>query len=75
MKTSQLFALNEWLSDFPDNMTYEEILAVLRDPENTWCADNITVWEVVEDCLCEQVADFIESTQKHFARVTEEQTT
>jgi len=42
----------------------------LRDPENTWCADDITVWEVVEDCTCDQVATFIEDTKKHFERVT-----
>ena len=70
MKTSELFALNEWLSDFPDNLTYDEIIAILRDPENTWCADEVTVWEVVEDCTCDQVAQFIEDTKKHFERVT-----
>lgn len=70
MKTSELFALNEWLSDFPDNLTFDEIIAILRDPENAWCADDITVWDVVEDYPCEQVAGFIESTKKHFERVT-----
>ena len=71
MKTSERFALNEWLSDFPDNLSYDEIIATLRDPENTWRADDISVWDVVEDCTCDQVADFIESTRKHFEAVTE----
>ena len=70
MKTSEHFALDEWLSDYPDNLTYDEIIAILKDPENTWCADDIIVWETVEDCTCDQVAGFIESTKKHFERVT-----
>jgi hypothetical protein len=70
MKTSELFALNEWLSDFPDNLTYDEIIAILRDPENTWCADDITVWEGVENSELNEVASYIESTKKHFERVT-----
>jgi hypothetical protein len=71
MKTSEHFALDEWLSDYPDNLTYDQVITILRDPENTWCADDITVWEVVEDCTCDQVATFIEDTKKHFERVTE----
>lgn len=74
MKKSQLFALNEWLSDYPDNLTYEEIIEILENPENTWCADEITVWEIVEHFTCDQVASFIENTKKHFERVTEENT-
>jgi len=70
MKTSEHFALDEWLSDYPENLTYDEIIAILRDPENTWHADNVTVWEAVENSTLDQVADYIESTKKHFERVT-----
>jgi hypothetical protein len=70
MKTSELFALNEWLSDFPDNLTYDEIIAILRDPENTWCADEVTVWEGAENSELSEVASYIENTRKHFERVT-----
>lgn len=70
MKTSEHFALDEWLSDYPDNLTYAQIIEILRDPENTWCADNVTVWEGVENSELDQVADYIESTKKHFERVT-----
>jgi hypothetical protein len=70
MKTSEHFALDEWLSYFPDDLTYDEIIAILRDPENSWCHDDISVWETVEDCTLDQVAGFIESTKKHFERVT-----
>ncbi len=70
MKTSEHFALDEWLSDYPENLTYAEILAILRDPENTWRADDITVWEGVENSELSEVASYIESTRKHFERVT-----
>lgn len=70
MKISEHFALDEWLSDYPENLTYSQIIAILQDPENTWNADNLTVWEGVENCTLDQVADYIESTKKHFERVT-----
>ena len=70
MKTSEHFALDEWLSYYPDDLTYDEILALLRDPENSWCHEDISVWEQVESCPLDQVAKFIEDTKKHFERVT-----
>lgn len=70
MKISEQFALDEWLADYPDSLTYDEVIVILRDPENTWCADDITVWEGVENCDLNEVANYIESTRKHFERVT-----
>ena len=72
MKKSERFALNEWLSDYPERLDYDEILAVLNNSENEWSIDEITVWEVVENYTLDQVADFIENTRMHFERVTEE---
>jgi len=74
MKTSERFALNEWLSDYPENMDYDEILIVLNNAENEWMIDDISVWEVVENHTLDQVADFIENTRMHFERVTERET-
>jgi hypothetical protein len=70
MKTSEHFALDEWLSDYPDNLTYDQVITILRDPENTWCADDITVWDGVSNTELNEVANYIESTKKHFERVT-----
>lgn len=70
MKTSEHFALDEWLSEYPENMTYEQIIKLLKSKKYTWKIDEITVWDVVEDCTLDQVAGFIESTRKHFERVT-----
>jgi len=71
MKTSERFALNEWLSDYPDDMSYGEILELMSTDD--WTIDDITVWEVVENFTLDQVSDFIENTRMHFERVTEKE--
>lgn len=71
MKQSERFALHEWLSEFPDDKTYDEIIDMLTDPEEQWSLDDINTWEVVEHHTLEQVADMIENTRMHFEHVTE----
>lgn len=73
MKTSERFALNEWLSDYPDNMTYYEIIDAMVGEEEEWTHENITVWQVVEHFTLRQVAEFINNTRAHFASVTNEE--
>ena len=68
MKISEQFALNQWLSDYPVNLSYEEIIIVLNNAENEWTIDEISVWQVVEDCTLDQVAQFIEDTKQAFER-------
>ncbi len=68
MKTSEHFALDTWLTEYPDNLTYDQVIARLRTSKNT---KSIYVWEVVESYPLSQVADFIEDTKSHFERVTE----
>jgi hypothetical protein len=69
MKLSEQFALNQWLSDYPDDMTYEEIIAALK-VENQWMVDDIDVWYLVENNTTDQVAMFIEDTKDAFERAT-----
>lgn len=69
MKLSEQFALNQWLSDYPDDMTYEEIIAALK-VENQWMVDDIDVWYLVENNTTDQVAMFIEDTKQAFERAT-----
>lgn len=69
MKLSEQFALNQWLSDYPDDMTYEEVIAALK-VENQWMVDDITVWYLVENNTTDQVAMFIEDTKEAFERAT-----
>jgi hypothetical protein len=66
MTHSENFALNQWLSDYPEDMPYADILACLRDPENTWTCDDISVWVAVENFTLDQVAEFIEDTRTAF---------
>jgi len=70
MKKSERFALNEWLSDYPEDLDYYEILELMS--QDDWSVDGITVWEVVENFTLDQVYEFIENTRMHFERVTEE---
>ena len=72
MKKSERFALNEWLSDYPEDLDYYEILELMS--QDDWSVDGISVWEVVENFTLDQVSDFIENTRLHFERVTEEVT-
>jgi hypothetical protein len=68
MKISEKFALNEWLTDYPENLTFDEIIGLML--AGGWSHDQITVWQTVEDCTLDQVAHFICDTKAHFERVT-----
>jgi len=70
MTNAQHFALNQWLTSYPKNLTYDEIITVLNNPDNEWTIDDIWVWELVEGCNLNQVAEFIEDTRKAFERAT-----
>jgi hypothetical protein len=63
MKHSERFALNQWLSDYPADMTYDEIIAMMKDEANTWRTDDIDVWVAVETFPLANVAEFIEDTR------------
>jgi len=66
MKQSERFALMEWLSEFPDDKTYEEIMEMMRDFNHTWTHEDLSVWEVVENYKLSEVADMIDNTRMHF---------
>jgi hypothetical protein len=66
MKRSERFALMEWLSEFPDDKTYDEIMEMMRDFNHTWTHEDLSVWEVVENYELSEVADMIENTRMHF---------
>ena len=72
MKLSEQFALNQWLSDYPDDMTYDEVVTALK-VDNQWMVDDITVWYLVENNTTDQVAMFIEDTKDAFERATADQ--
>ena len=67
MTNSESFALNQWLCDYPDDMSYADIIERLS-VENEWNVDDITVWELVENNTTDQVAEFIEDTKAAYER-------
>lgn len=73
MKTSEHFALNQWLTNYPD-WSYDGILVELQQGHNEYVHDDITVWEVVENFTLDQVAELIEDTRKAFERATQGET-
>lgn len=69
MKLSERFALNEHLSEFPDDKTYKEILQLILDDDLS-----ITIWEPLENYPLENVINIIESTKNHFEIVNKGKT-
>jgi hypothetical protein len=69
MTHAEEFAINEWLSDYPEGKTYEDIIDMMvgsADENDEWIHDEISVWQTVEHFTLRQVAQFIEDTKKHF---------
>jgi hypothetical protein len=69
LSKAERFALDEWLTEYPDDMTYDEIIALLN-VENQWMVDDISVWYLVENNMTDQVAIFIGDTKDHFEQAT-----
>jgi len=60
------FALDEWLSDYPENMSYEDVIFTLTSGNDD---NEITVWGAMTDHPLIHIAGFIENTRIHFDRV------
>jgi hypothetical protein len=66
MKVSERFALNQWLYDYPDTMSYASVLQVIQlDSFRTGDWD-IVPWEVVAYYSNEDIVKMIEDTRKSF---------
>lgn len=63
MKKSERFALNQWLSDYPDGLTYDELLGKLTEEPGLWQVEDVTPWELVETHPLDAVAEFIDDTR------------
>lgn len=66
-ETAETFALNQWLSDFPVDMSYADILDLLRSGQH-YDSDDVTVWETVEDYPGSDIAEMIDDTRSAFER-------
>jgi len=61
MTHAETFALNEWLSDYPDNLTYDEVLELLRDED-----ESVIVWQWFEHTPVTDMVENIDNTRSHF---------
>lgn len=68
MKTSERFALDEWLSDYPQELPYDEVCDLLHDED-----ESIVVWQSFENLPRYELIQNIDNTRAHFAAVTNEE--
>ena len=61
MKVSERFALGQWLSDYPDDKTYEEVLALIEDDH-----EDVILWEMIENWPTRDVVCLIQDTRRSF---------
>ena len=72
LKPSERFALDQWLCDYPNDKTYEEIIETMRSVPDDWTHEAIELWEVVENYPLGQVAEFIEDTRTSVVKLMQE---
>ena len=66
MKVSERFALNQWLYDYPDTMSYASILQVIQLDSFRSGACGVVPWELVEYHPSDYIVELIEDTRKSF---------
>jgi hypothetical protein len=62
---AQAFSLNEHLSDYPDDMTYADVIYLIREHD-----DRVTPWIWFEHTPPETLIENIDNTLSHFQNVT-----
>lgn len=63
MNAYEHFALNEYLSAFPNDLTFEGVLDLLLDED-----DEVCVWEAFEYHSPTEVADYITALRDNLVR-------
>ena len=66
MTHAETFALNEWLSEYPDGLTYDQVCDMLLTDD-----ESITVWQWFENCPRSELVENIDNTRSHFENVIE----
>ena len=61
MKVSERFALGQWLSDYPDDKTYDEVLSMITEEH-----EDVILWETIENYPPESVIEMIDDTRSSF---------
>jgi hypothetical protein len=65
MNTAERFAINEWLSEYPEDKTYDEIIDLIYEED-----ESIVPWEPVENYSAARLVQIISDTKTHFEFVT-----
>lgn len=65
METSERFAINEWLSEYPNDKTFDEIMDLIYEED-----ESVTPWELVENHPAADLIEIIYNTKTHFEAVT-----
>ena len=58
MRHAERFALNQWLSDYPYDATYDEVFKMIHQED-----ERVTVWERLEGHPSDVIANTIEDTK------------
>ena len=66
MKHSERFALNEWLSDYPQEMSFDDVIDLVMDEDLA-----ITPWQWFETIPRTELAENIDNTRSHFECVVD----
>jgi len=66
MKHSERFALNEWLTDYPREATFDEVCDLLLDED-----ESVTPWQWFETIPRYELVENIDNTRSHFECVVD----
>lgn len=66
MKHSERFALNEWLSEYPQNLSFDEVCDLLLDEDPA-----ATPWQWFESTPRAELVENIDNTRSHFECVVD----
>lgn len=66
MKHSHRFALNEWLSEYPRELSFDEVIELLREEDEL-----VAVWSWLAHIPTHELIENIDNTFMHFAAVVE----
>lgn len=63
MKKSQFFAVSQFLTDWPDGLSFDDVLSAVADGD-----ESITRWEMTESWSDADLAEAIEMCEMAFSR-------
>lgn len=61
MTHAEIFALNEWLTEYPDDLSFDEVCELIRDEDESVCA-----WQWFETMPPTELIENIDNTRSHF---------